>query len=140
VLSAYDWPGNIRELANVIERAVLLCDGLELLPSHLPPKITRCDGRAAVPADPTLRGQERAMIVQALNDHYWNQSKAARALGISRDNLRYRIKKYNITRDGAYAVFSRHPGRGNGSTTGEARSARVKRARPCAIMGRYAIA
>jgi len=40
------------------------------------------------------------MIVQALNDHHWNQSKAARALGISRDNLRYRIKKYNITRDG----------------------------------------
>jgi len=105
VLSAYDWPGNIRELANVIERAVLLCDGLELLPSHLPPKITRYDGRAAVPADPTLRGQERAMIVQALNDHYWNQSKAARALGISRDNLRYRIKKYNITRDGAYGGF-----------------------------------
>jgi transcriptional regulator with GAF, ATPase, and Fis domain len=100
VLSAYDWPGNIRELANVIERAVLLCDGLELLPSHLPPEITRCDGRAEVPVDPTLRGQERAMIVQALDDHHWNQSKAARALGISRDNLRYRVKKYNITREG----------------------------------------
>ncbi len=99
VLSAYDWPGNIRELANVIERAVLLCDGLELIPSHLPQEITRCDGRTAVPADPTLRGQERAMIVQALNDHHWNQSKAARALGISRDNLRYRIKKYDITRE-----------------------------------------
>jgi len=101
VLSAYDWPGNIRELANVIERAVLLCDGLELLPSHLPPEITRCDGRAEAPVDPTLRGQERAMIVQALSDHHWNQSKAARALGISRDNLRYRVKKYNITRGGA---------------------------------------
>jgi Nif-specific regulatory protein len=100
VLSTYDWPGNIRELANVIERAVLLCDGLELLPSHLPHEITHYDGRASAPTDPTLRGQERAMIVQALQEHHWNQSQAARALGISRDNLRYRLKKYNITRDG----------------------------------------
>ncbi len=100
-LCAYDWPGNIRELANVIERAVLLCDGLELLPSHLPQEITRCDRGDAAPVAPTLRGQERAMIVQALNDHHWNQSKAARALGISRDNLRYRLKKYNISREGA---------------------------------------
>jgi len=100
VLGAYDWPGNIRELANVIERAVLLCDGLELLPSHLPREIAHFDDRPASPVDPTLRGQERAMIVQALHEHHWNQSQAARALGISRDNLRYRVKKYNITRDG----------------------------------------
>ena len=39
---------------------------------------------------------ERAMIINALNDHRWNQSAAARALGISRDNLRYRIRKYDI--------------------------------------------
>jgi DNA-binding NtrC family response regulator len=45
-----------------------------------------------------LRGFERAMIVKALNECNWNQSRAARMLGISRDNLRYRIKKYEIER------------------------------------------
>ncbi len=102
VLSGYDWPGNIRELANVIERAVLLCDGLEVLPSHLPAELKKGSGGAPeVEISPTLRGQERAMIIKALEDTYWNQSEAARVLGISRDNLRYRLKKYKITREGA---------------------------------------
>jgi transcriptional regulator with GAF, ATPase, and Fis domain len=46
--------------------------------------------------DASLWDYERAMIVQALTESNWNQSKAARTLGISRDNLRYRIKKYKI--------------------------------------------
>jgi Nif-specific regulatory protein len=99
LLAGYDWPGNIRELANVVERAVLLCDGLEVLPSHLPAEIKKIDSEL-IEVPQTLRGQERAMIVKALEDHHWNQSQAARALGISRDNLRYRLKKYNISRDG----------------------------------------
>ena len=49
------------------------------------------------------RASERAMIVKALEDNAWNKSKAARALGISRDNLRYRVKKYNIGRGGGMA-------------------------------------
>jgi len=96
LLAGYDWPGNIRELANVMERAVLLCDGLEVLPAQLPPEISRGE-RAELPAAATgLVGQERAMILKALQENRWNQSKTARALGISRDNLRYRIKKYNL--------------------------------------------
>ncbi len=101
VLTGYDWPGNIRELANILERAVLLCDGLEVLPSHLPREIREQDS-GEVEAPPTLRGQERAMIVAALEENRWNQSQAARALGISRDNLRYRLKKYNITREASH--------------------------------------
>ncbi len=105
-LSAYNWPGNIRELANVIERAVLMSDGLELLPVHLPPEITGISPQPSAISPqlsaPTkagsLRENEREMIVAALREHYWNQSKAARALGISRDNLRYRVKKYDIQR------------------------------------------
>ena len=97
ILAAHQWPGNIRELQNVIERAVLLCDGDELLPTHLPKDIA---GQAAetleAQADPSLWDYERAMIAQALTEADWNQSKAARTLGITRDNLRYRIKKYNI--------------------------------------------
>ncbi len=97
LLTAYEWPGNIRQLANVIERAVLLSDAEELLPAHLPPEIC---GTGPVPSSLTegLSASERAMIIKALRDHYWNQSKAARSLGITRDNLRYRIRKYSIVR------------------------------------------
>ena len=99
ILTSYSWPGNIRELRNVIERAVLLCDGDEIQPTHLPREIA---GAAAETidsqGDSSLWGYERAMIVKALADNNWNQSKAARDLGISRDNLRYRVKKYNITK------------------------------------------
>ncbi len=98
-LIGYDWPGNIRELANVIERAVLMCDGPELLPSHLPPEIiSDAAGQTRIPAG-LLQENERDMIVKALRENHWNQSKTARTLGISRDNLRYRLKKYNIKRD-----------------------------------------
>jgi len=97
-LAVYAWPGNIRELQNVIERAVLLADGGEILPLHLPKEITGSSEPALPAADaPTnLWGYEKALIVKALHENNWNQSKAARALGISRDNLRYRIKKYGI--------------------------------------------
>lgn len=98
LLATYDWPGNIRELVNVIERAVLLCDGSELLLTHLPPEIISGETQA-IPSEKGLWATERAMIIKALHENNWNQSKAARTLGISRDNLRYRIKKYDITRE-----------------------------------------
>ncbi len=98
LLTTYDWPGNVRELANVIERTVLLCDSPELLSTHLPPEIISNEPEHS-PTPNSLWGNERAMIVKALRENNWNQSKAARALGISRDNLRYRVKKYDIQRD-----------------------------------------
>ncbi len=97
VLTRYGWPGNIRELQNVIERSVLMSEGQALQPCHLPP-----DMEAAVTANgasentSTLYGQERILITNALKDNDWNQSQAARALGITRDHLRHRVKKYNI--------------------------------------------
>jgi Nif-specific regulatory protein len=97
-LKAYPWPGNIRELDNVIERAVLLCDGPELVPVHLPAEITCPSERVGSPG--TLHGTEREMILRALTETRWNQTRAARMLGISRDNLRYRLKKYRIEKDG----------------------------------------
>jgi transcriptional regulator with GAF, ATPase, and Fis domain len=99
LLAAHRWPGNIRELQNVVERMVLMCDGGELLAMHVPREIA---GGMREMLDTTgttgLRGYERAMIVQALNDSGWNQTRAAATLGISRDNLRYRVKKYAITK------------------------------------------
>jgi Nif-specific regulatory protein len=99
LLAGYNWPGNIRELQNVIERAVLMADGKPIEPNHLPREVV---GEAAEPmvagAGSSLWGYEKAMIVKALQESNWNQSKAARALGISRDNLRYRIKKFKIER------------------------------------------
>ncbi|MFQ5490014.1 MAG: sigma 54-interacting transcriptional regulator [Phycisphaerae bacterium] len=96
-LTGHAWRGNIRELKNVIERAVLMCDGQEITPDHLPRDIA---GDAAEivdhQGDASLWGYERAMIVKSLTEASWNQSQAARSLGISRDNLRYRIKKYKI--------------------------------------------
>jgi Nif-specific regulatory protein len=99
LLAAYHWPGNIRELANVVERAVLMSDGPVLMPAHFPAEITKAAGsRPGLPAA-GLRANERAMIVKALRQHDWNQTRAAKALGISRDNLRYRLKKYGIRRE-----------------------------------------
>ncbi len=100
LLAAYNWPGNIRELQNIVERAVLLADGETVGRSHLPREVV---GEEPAPdaagADSSLWGYEKAMILKALRESGWNQSKAARSLGISRDNLRYRVKKYEIKKD-----------------------------------------
>ncbi|HUN82043.1 MAG TPA: sigma 54-interacting transcriptional regulator [Phycisphaerae bacterium] len=101
LLASYHWPGNIRELQNVMERAVLMADGNTISPTHLPREIV---GEEAFAEDgksqSSLWGYEKALIVKALRENNWNQSKAARALGISRDNLRYRVKKFEIKREG----------------------------------------
>ncbi len=99
LLSAYRWPGNIREMRNVIERAVLLCDTGRITPEILPREIAG-EPKSAVEesSESALEGYEKAMIVKALEENGWNQTRAARALGISRDNLRYRLRKYQIKR------------------------------------------
>jgi len=97
LLTSYRWPGNIRELQNIMERSVLLCDGPTIDVAQLPREIV---GEDAEPLrdkqDSSLWGYEKALINRALKEAGWNQTKAAKALGISRDNLRYRIKKYKI--------------------------------------------
>ncbi len=99
MLAGYHWPGNIRELQNVIERAVLLADGQTIQLPHLPREVTGDSPSPSVPeGSSSLWGYEKAMIVKALQENKWNQSRAARTLGISRDNLRYRIKKFKIER------------------------------------------
>jgi transcriptional regulator with PAS, ATPase and Fis domain len=103
MLTTYDWPGNVRELRNVIERALILNQGAtELRPEHLPPRV-RDATRKPSGVDPsngildtrlTLEEAERRLIREALERSGGNQSKAARELGVSRDTLRYRMKKH----------------------------------------------
>jgi len=99
LLAGYDWPGNIRELQNITERAVLLADGRTITAAHLPREVVGEQvPETADKSQSSLWGYEKALIIKALRENGWNQSKAARSLGISRDNLRYRVKKYAIER------------------------------------------
>jgi len=100
LLLSYPWPGNVRELSHVIERAVLWSRGPTLDVEHL--SLTRPvggtdHGDAAKPVDTaTLPQREKTMIEQALREAGGNQTKAAQRLGISRDTLRYRLKKFGL--------------------------------------------
>jgi two-component system response regulator AtoC len=107
-LGEYPWPGNIRELKHVMERAVLGSAGAGGLLEHLPLGTTpQPRGALQIRMDDTpggtpTRGKsladwERALIEQALRETQGNQVKAARLLGITRDTLRYRMAKYRIS-------------------------------------------
>ncbi len=95
-LLQHSWPGNVRELENVIGCAAMMTtsDVIDVhdLPSHLQtPEVS-------VPASEgdVLEGQERLLIMQALETSGGNQTEAARILSISRDRLRYKLKKHNL--------------------------------------------
>ena len=105
VLRAHGWPGNVRELRNVIERALLLCDGPTLLPEHLPtpvpvaPEPAAPEAVAALPPGPApSAADERTRILAALAACAGNQSRAARQLGISRKVLIARLDSYGVAR------------------------------------------
>ena len=106
-LLRYGWPGNVRELRNVLERAVILASGDVLTVEHLPPELVESTvGRAdstpgslpvALPAEGLrLEEVERDLVRQALESTGGNQVRAARLLGISRDALRNRMKKFGL--------------------------------------------
>ena len=114
VLMAYPWPGNIRELKNVIERIVLLEEDNILKLEHLPESI-KSDGsentrrsiagkielllsrpfsEEGIPFEDIIRGVEKELIDKAMNESDNNQSKASRILRLNRDKLRYRLKNF----------------------------------------------
>jgi len=98
---AHPWPGNVRKLRNPIERAVLLESGDEILPEHLMLSqhgIEQLSEGSPVRADApqTIEEMEMDMIRRAIHAAEGNQTQAARILGVSRDVLRYRMKKYGL--------------------------------------------
>jgi DNA-binding NtrC family response regulator len=99
LMLAYDWPGNVRELRNLIERAVLLAHETEILPSHLGPELHAAHGadkQDGAGGGLALAPVEKKLIQEALAACDGNQVRAARMLHVSRDTLRYRMKKHGL--------------------------------------------
>jgi transcriptional regulator with PAS, ATPase and Fis domain len=112
----YDWPGNVRELRNVMERAMLLeetnlieAENLQLHGAEFgtaeytdpeqPAEAAAATATQQPVADLSLRNAELSLIQQALKQAAGNQTKAAAILGVTRDVLRYRMKKFNLNPD-----------------------------------------
>jgi len=109
LLMNYDWPGNIRELKNAIERVMILAEGNRVAAKHLPIRISE-GGMMPVPmGDGKTNGEirlppgglslytvEKELIRQALDQARGNKTTAARLLHITRDTLRYKVKKYHL--------------------------------------------
>jgi len=100
LMMRYDWPGNIRELENAVERAILLCRGEYISPEDLPHPVKSTEGegqpRVFIPSGMTLREVEREVILQALDETEGNRTQTARILGISRKTLQNKLKEYRI--------------------------------------------
>jgi DNA-binding NtrC family response regulator len=100
ILEQHRWPGNIRELRNVIERAMLLLDQEWIGPKELTALVRSGSAvRFRLPADGVkLADVERQLVVQALERAGGNQTHAGQLLGINRDQVRYRIEKFGLGR------------------------------------------
>ena len=119
-LVKYKWPGNVREMQNLVERMVILAEGDRLGLSDLPPEVTG-QGLAMGEAKPvtlplrepaapprigaermSLQEIERSEVESALRRHGWVQVRAAKELGLTQRQMGYRIKKYNLSRYDAF--------------------------------------
>jgi len=104
LLVEYNWPGNIRELKNVIERAIILGNDENLLLENLPLEIVAKGSQVAMPMATfklppegiDIEEVERELIKQSLEITDWNQSKAAKKLNLGIDAFRYRMKKFGF--------------------------------------------
>jgi Nif-specific regulatory protein len=99
MLAAYHWPGNARELQNVIERAVLVCDGHVIHAHHLPPTLQTAEasdtGIALSLAD-AMAGYEKDLIQDALKSARGNRARAARLLRTTERIFNYKVRKLGI--------------------------------------------
>ena len=100
IFHQYSWPGNIREMKNIIKRGVLLCQGEHITPDHLPTEIVNPVDSTSQVSSLDLRSQtenqEREIILSALEKTRYNKSKAAELLKIDRKTLYNKMKQYEI--------------------------------------------
>ena len=103
-LSSYGWPGNVRELENVVERAVVLCDGPQIEQKHLPASLVPAESRDGVPAIPgtSIADLERYAILKTLEACGGSTSKAAMILGISTRKVQYKLHEYGAAQAGQH--------------------------------------
>ena len=100
LLSHYEWPGNIRELQNAMERAVLVCRDEAIGPRDFP---VLEESKPREPGERSLAAVERDHIREVLEDAEWNISRSARLLRIDRVTLYNKIKKYGLKRESSPA-------------------------------------
>ncbi len=101
LLLRYEWPGNIRELENCIERSVIMARGEIIAPADLPPQIQALssqkeDSSIRLPLGLSLQEVEKTLILKTLEDTGGNRSRAAEILGINRRTLQNKLKEYGI--------------------------------------------
>ncbi|HEY1080373.1 MAG TPA: helix-turn-helix domain-containing protein, partial [Bdellovibrio sp.] len=108
ILKKYDYPGNVRELENLIERTVALEGGATILPESLPPMVNTSSGRKmassneieigddGVDLDKVMGQIEKELLVKAIHAAGGVKKRAAKLLHISFRSMRYRIEKYNL--------------------------------------------
>ncbi len=101
-LLAYAWPGNIRELENAIERAVILCLDEQILLQHLPLQVRQAYNAAddrpfAIRPGVTLKDMEKELILSTLKQTENNRTRAAEILGVTRQTLQNKLKEYGLT-------------------------------------------
>ena len=94
----YDWPGNVRQLRNCIESAVVMCSTSEIKLEDLPPTISGAveNNVVAIPTGVTLAEAEKILIQRSLADNNGNKSKTADALGIGRKTLHRKLEEYDL--------------------------------------------
>jgi len=99
VLETYNWPGNIREIENVIERAVILCDGQTIEVDHLPKEITSLEDSKFCTSksyNDIVKDFKKLLILRTLQDTNYNKTEAAKRLGLNRTYLFKLLKSFDI--------------------------------------------
>ena len=99
MLTSYHWPGNVREIENTIERAVLVCDGAVIHAHHLPPTLQTAEASdtvSRVALTEAVQAFEKDLLLDALKSTRGNCARAAKLLSTTERIFNYKVRKYDI--------------------------------------------